>query len=88
MYLASATRPDVSFAVSKLSRFVSNPGDDRWKALERVMHYLKGTMDYITHYNEYPRVLEGHSDSNWISDADEIKATSGYVFTLGGGAVS
>ena len=28
MYLASATRPDISFAVSKLSRFVSNPGDD------------------------------------------------------------
>jgi hypothetical protein len=32
--------------------------------------------------------LEGYSDSNWISDADEIKATSGYIFTLGGGAVS
>jgi hypothetical protein len=28
MYLASATRPDISFVVSKLSRFVSNPGDD------------------------------------------------------------
>ena len=28
MYLASATRPDISFAVSKLSRFVSNPGDE------------------------------------------------------------
>ena len=25
MYLASATRPDISFAMSKLSRFVSNP---------------------------------------------------------------
>ena len=33
-------------------------------------------------------MLEGYSDSNWISDADEIKATSGYVFTHGGGAVS
>ena len=32
-------------------------------------------------------MLEGYSDSNWISDADEIKATSGYVFTHGGGAV-
>ena len=88
MYLASATRPDISFAVSKLSRFVSNPGDDHWYALERVMRYLKGTMDYGIHYTGYPRVLEGYSDSNWISDADEIKATSGYVFTLGGGAVS
>ena len=86
MYLASATRPDISFAVSKLSRFVSNPGDDHWKALERVMRYLKGTMNYGIHYTRYPRVLEGYSDSNWISDADET--TSGYVFTLGGGTVS
>jgi hypothetical protein len=88
MYLASATRLDISFAVSKLSRFVSNLGDDHWKALERVMRYLKGTMNYGIHYTGYPRVLEGYSDSNWISDADEIKATSGYAFTLGGRAVS
>ena len=88
MYLASATKPDTSFAVSKLSRFVSNLGDDHWKALERVMCYLKGTMDYEIHYTGYPRVLEGYSDSNWISDTEEIKATSGYVFTLGSGAVS
>nr|AAP44618.1 putative polyprotein [Oryza sativa Japonica Group] len=88
MYLASATRPDISFVVSKLSRFVSNPGDDHWHALERVMCYQKGTMGYGIHYTGYSKVLEGYSDSNLISDADEIKATSGYVFTLGGGAVS
>nr|ABA96637.2 retrotransposon protein, putative, Ty1-copia subclass [Oryza sativa Japonica Group] len=62
MYLASATRPDISFAVSKLSRFVSNPGDDHWQALERVMRYLKGTMSYGIHYTGYPKVLEGYSD--------------------------
>jgi hypothetical protein len=88
MYLASATRHDISFAVSKLSRFVSNPGDDHWNALERVMCYLVGTMDYGIHYTRYPKVLEGYSDSKWISDANEIKAMSSYVFTLGGGAVS
>src|SRR3954463_12182980 len=81
MYLASATRPDIAFAVSKLGRFVSNLGDDHWHALERVMRYLKGTTSYGIHYTWYPRVLEGYSDSNWISDANEIKATSGYVFT-------
>jgi hypothetical protein len=43
MYLASATRPDISFAVSKLTRFALNLGDDHWHALERVMRYLKGT---------------------------------------------
>jgi hypothetical protein len=30
MYLASATRPDISYAVCKLSWIVSNPGDDQW----------------------------------------------------------
>jgi hypothetical protein len=76
MYLASATRPDISFAVSKLSRFVSNPRDDHWRALERVMRYLKGTTRYGIHYIGYPKVLEGYSDANWISDANSLKATS------------
>jgi hypothetical protein len=34
IYLASSTRPDISFAVSKLSQFTSNLGDDHWRALE------------------------------------------------------
>jgi hypothetical protein len=88
MYLASATRPDISFAVSKLSRLTSNPRDDHWRVLERVMHYLIGTMDYEIHYSGYPAVLEGYNDANWISDVDELYATSAYVFTLDGAAVS
>jgi hypothetical protein len=67
---------------------VANLGDDHWHALERVMRYLKGTMSYGIHYTGYARVLKGYSDSNWISDANEIKATSGYVLTLSGGIVS
>jgi hypothetical protein len=49
---------------------------------------MKGTVDYGIHYIGYPKVLEGYSDSNWISDVDEIKSMNGYVLTLGGGAVS
>jgi hypothetical protein len=88
MYLASVTRPHISFAVSKLSRFTSNSGDDHWHALERVMHYLVGTMDYGIHYSGYPAVLEGSRDANWISDVDELYDMSGYIFTLVGAAVS
>jgi hypothetical protein len=87
MYLASATRPDISFVVSKLSRFMSNLGIDHWYALERIMRYLCGTMSYKIHYSGHPAVLEGYSDANWISYVDDIKSTSGYVFTFGGGAV-
>ncbi|WVZ82630.1 hypothetical protein U9M48_029876 [Paspalum notatum var. saurae] len=64
MYLASATGPDISFAVSKLSRFMSNPGIDHWHALERVMCYLKGTMSYGIRYSGHLLVLEGYSDAN------------------------
>jgi hypothetical protein len=77
IYLASATRPDISFAVSKLSWFTSNPEDDHWHALERVMHYLVGTTDYGIHYSGYPVVLlEEYSDANWISDVDVLYVMS------------
>jgi hypothetical protein len=45
-------------------------------------------MSFGIHYSGHPAVLKGYSDSNWISDIDQIYATSGYVFTLEGGAVS
>jgi hypothetical protein len=64
MYLASTTRPDISFVVSKLSWFVSNLGDTHWSALEIVLRYLKGTMSYGIHFTGYPRVLEGYCDAN------------------------
>ena len=88
MYLASATRPDISFAVSKLSRFVSNLEDTHWSALERVLHYLKGTISYGIHFSRYRRVLEGYYDANWIFDVDKLYAMSGYASLLGGGVVS
>ena len=51
-------------------------------ALERVLRYLKGTVNYGIHYVGHPRVLEGYSDTNWVSNADEIFSTSGYcVYT-------
>jgi hypothetical protein len=81
MYLASATRPDISFVVSKLSGLVSNLGNDHWRAFERVMCYLKATTSYGIHYAGYPKVLEGYNDANWIFDTDELKATSGYILS-------
>ena len=88
MYLMNGTRPDIAYLVSRLSRYTSNSGKDHWEALVRVLRYLKYTMTYGLHYTKYPPVLEGYSDANWISDNTETKSTSGYVFTLGGAAIS
>ena len=45
-------------------------------------------MDYAIDYGGFLVVLEGYNDATWIFDSDEKKSTSGYVFTLGGGAVT
>lgn len=88
MYLMTCTRPDIAFTVNSLSKYTSNPGDNHWKAIVRILRYLRYTRNYGLHYTREPAVLEGFSDASWISDIKNSKGTSGYVFTLGGGAVS
>ncbi|KAH9752530.1 hypothetical protein KPL71_014732 [Citrus sinensis] len=88
MYLTNCTRPDLAYIVSKLSRYTSNPGTDHWKAIVRVLRYLRYTRNYGLHYTRYPEVLEGFSDANWISDVKDSKSTSGYVFTIASAYVS
>ena len=86
-YLSNYTRV-ISYVVGRLSRYTSNPNLEHLNALARVFKYLKGLINYGIHYFGFPLVLEEFSDANWISDFDETKATSGYVFTLGGGVVA
>ncbi|PHT58324.1 hypothetical protein CQW23_00687 [Capsicum baccatum] len=88
MYIMNSTRSDIACAISKLSWYTSNPNKTHWMAMKRVLGYLKYTQNYALHYNKYPAVLEGYSDANWITGSNEVKSTSGYVFTIGGGAVS
>ena len=40
LYLARQTRPDISFAVNELCRFISDPSKMHWKAASRVLRYL------------------------------------------------
>ena len=88
MYIMNCTKPDIAYSVSRLSRYTCNPEHDHWEALVRVLRYLKHTMNYGLHYTRYSPVLEGFTDANWISDNTDTKSTSGYVFTLGGAAIS
>ena len=88
MYLMNCSRPELAYAVSRLSRYTSNPGKSHWMAIIRVLRYLRHTPNYGLYDTRYAAVLEGYSDANWISDSNDTKSTSGYVFTLGGAAVS
>lgn len=46
IYLAVGTRPDISFVVGYVSRFLQNPSNSHVTAVKRIMRYLKGTIDY------------------------------------------
>ena len=81
-------RPDIACAISKLSRYTSNPNQSHWLAMKKVLGYLDDTQNYALHYNKYLAILEGYSDANWITGSTETKSTSVYVFTIGGGAIS
>ncbi|GJU84246.1 hypothetical protein Tco_1291792 [Tanacetum coccineum] len=88
MYAMTCTRPDIAFVVGKLSKYTSNPGTQHWQAIQRVLKYLKKTMDYKLTYIGYPLVLEGYTDASWISNSEDNSSTSGWVFLLGGGVIS
>ncbi|GJZ61128.1 zinc finger, CCHC-type containing protein [Tanacetum coccineum] len=82
MYAMTCTMPDIAFAVGKLSMYTSNPGTQHWQAIQRVLRYLKKTMDYRLTYTGYPSVLEGYTDASWISNTKDNSSTSGWVFCL------
>ncbi|GJR19903.1 zinc finger, CCHC-type containing protein [Tanacetum coccineum] len=88
MYAITYTRPNIAFVVRNLSRYTSNPGTQHWQAIQRVLKYLKKTMDYSLIYTGYPSVLEGYTDASWISNTKDNSSTSGWVFLLGGCAIS
>ena len=82
------TRPDICFAVGMISRYQSDPDEEHWIAVKYIFKYLRRTRDYMLVYQDESLVPIGYTDSNFQSDIESRKSTSGYVFTLGGGAVS
>ncbi|KAL6320112.1 hypothetical protein AAG906_004621 [Vitis piasezkii] len=88
LYL-TATRPDIMFAASLLSRFMHYPSHLHLGAAKRVLRYLHGTVELgIKYFRNIEVKLIGHCDSDWGGCIDDMKSTSGYAFSLGSGVIS
>lgn len=88
MYM-TATRPDLMYAVSLISRFMEAPTELHHQAVKKILRYLKGTINYGMFYKKSEgKELVSFSDSDYAGDLDDRKSTSGYVFLLSGAAVS
>ena len=89
MYLSVSTRPDITYSISTLAKFTSNPNQQHWTGLKRVLRYLKGTVHYgIVYSKQSSKECVGYSDADWAGDLDDRKSTSGYLFQISGGAVT
>ncbi|GJW10010.1 hypothetical protein Tco_1575837 [Tanacetum coccineum] len=70
MYAMTCIRPDIAFAIGRLSRHTNSLGKEHWDAVNRVFKYLKKTMDYGLEYSGDPSVLEGYIDASWITNQE------------------
>lgn len=88
-YSATITRPDTSFAVSRLARYMSNPSDEHMKEMHVLFGYLKGTMFLAIKYNRGDaQISRGLVDSDYGGCPDTYRSTTGWVFLLAGAPVS
>ncbi|GJT86333.1 retrotransposon protein, putative, ty1-copia subclass [Tanacetum coccineum] len=90
MYVVRCTRPDVSFAQNITSRFQHNPGEAHWTAGKNILKYLCNTKDmFLVYRGDIKRELRVscYTDAGYLTDADDLKSQTGYVFILNGGAV-
>ena len=83
IYLMTATRPDLAFIVTLLSRFMQTPTKMQYKIGLGILQYLKYTLHYELKYvrMEDPLQITIFSDSDWASDLD-FQSISGYLCKL------
>ena len=88
LFLSTRTRPDISFAVSNVAKYASNPSIRHWQAIKRIFRYLNGTLNYGILYSKQNSECYGYSDADFAGDVSDRKSTSGYCFMFGGATVS
>uniref|UniRef100_A0A8R7PM28 Reverse transcriptase Ty1/copia-type domain-containing protein n=1 Tax=Triticum urartu TaxID=4572 RepID=A0A8R7PM28_TRIUA len=80
------TRPDITYAVGYVSRFMEAPTVEHLTAVKHIIRYVAGTCSLGCHF---PRrgaggaSLFGYNDSDMAGDIDDRKRTTGALFFIG-----
>ncbi|GJZ71664.1 hypothetical protein Tco_0635515, partial [Tanacetum coccineum] len=85
------TRPDIAYAVSVVSRYLTNPDKNHWEAVKWILKYLWGTANvdlmYGTDRGNHVDVT-GFVNSDYAKDQDKGRSITGYAFLVQGCVVS
>jgi len=81
-FIACWTRPDITYVVNKLCKFMANPGDTHWKILKHLLRYLAGTRDVgiCFDFDKEGVGLHGYTDSSFADCPDSGRSTLAYIF--------
>jgi hypothetical protein len=86
LWVSQCTRPNISFAVNRLSQHLRDPSDAHWQAAVRILQYLK-TTSHLKLRLGGALTCAGYSDSDWAKDRDNRRSTSAYTYRIGDGAI-
>ncbi|XP_041007968.1 uncharacterized mitochondrial protein AtMg00810-like [Juglans microcarpa x Juglans regia] len=83
------TRPDISFAIQQVSRFLQTPRHLHLAAVHRIIRYVMGNSARGLFFpaNNSPR-LTTYSDADWASYADTHRSIIGWCVFLGDALIS
>ena len=89
LWISVMTRPEISYQVGQLAKYVSKFGKSHVDAVKHCLRYLKGTilMGITYRKSSAPATIQIFSDATWANDS-EMKSVSGNIFLLCGGAIS
>ena len=89
LWISVMTRPEISYQVGQLAKYVSKFGKSHVDAAKQCLRYLKGTilMGITYRKSSAPATIQIYSDATWANDS-EMKSVSGNIFLLCGGAIS
>nr|GEY53489.1 hypothetical protein [Tanacetum cinerariifolium] len=71
------TRPDISYAVGLVSRFMEKPTSQHLKAVKHILRYVKGTVNYSIVYTKGSGedIIIGYTDSDFARDVNDRRST-------------
>ena len=89
LYLALVSRPDISFSVGQVARFIESHNTSHIKAVRRIISYLCGTQSHGICFTEsLEKSVIGYCDADYAGCTDTRKSTTGSVFLLHGGPIA
>lgn len=88
MYAMVHTRPDIAFALGKLSQHMQNPSEKHWTYLKALMRYIRSSLCLRLRFGHGTNLdLAVYTDADWAGQKSDRKSTSGGVAMLYGGPV-